>query len=601
MESTWIEAATRWLATYAMHSAVLALIGLTVALACFRPGARRATVLKIALIGGFFSASLPWKAFQPLDLLPGSLSVEAAPMPMEPDRTASTDGPAAEGTLPSDTPRLASLSTAAATAPAKRPLSPFAAMVTVLAALSLIGTLRLLYGRRRFIRGLRRTPLNDSASRELLSKWARTEARPAVALTASARLRCPVVLSSNEICVPEQLWSALSTDEREAALAHEYAHIERRDPIWFLGTAALSRALFFLPWHGALRRRWVASAEFACDRRAATRVGSETQVARCLSSVAEWSVSSTGQGVPSSMAAMAATPGELVRRVKHVLETEDRPSTGRFRLACVAALAAFACGSPRLDSQMGEDQDTSVVEILISPGRMITLQRPGAEPEHPPLTIHYQGREAKGEVTEWLRSAVADFPMFEWPGTTTIARSGTGLIRAEADAPFRDVQHIMSQFGDRDIQIPDLRLATGGVSYRIPLPVDLGVSARDAGEGPEGVCAEFRIDRIDDDTPSVRFAVTTKEAAKPGTLLLPLEEEEGGADDFFIGRSAEPRQLATLNSVESWIDERPETSRVLQARIDPRKGVTVKDVAALLDVLHDRGVTDITFMGSYEQ
>lgn len=608
IESTWIEAATRWLVTYAVHSAALALLGLGVALLFFRAGERRATVLKVALVGALVSASLPWKAVQPLDLLPATGLTEAM---VEADTASGTvigtEGALGEASLASTLAQARSTITNQKAAP-QPALSRLAAITLLLGALSLIGVLHLLGSRTRFLRALQPAAVDDAASSAVLNAWTQADGRPAVALTSSSALRGPVVVSSREICVPEGLWSRLSPNDRQAALAHEYAHIERRDPFWFLATAALSRALYFLPWHGLLRKRWVAAAEFACDRRAAKRIGSERDVAQCLSSVAEWSVAEAAgrQGAPRSLAAMAATPGELVQRVESVLGSEEAPSGGRFRWACIAALAAFACGAPQVDLSPGERSSevapgTDVIEIYVSPDRMITLEHPGSDPEPKPLTIRFQGREAKGQVADWLASAVADFPMSRWPGVGTMVRSGTVLLRTTPETPFRDIQHLLSFSGDTRVQIPDVRMEVDGTTYRIPLPVDVGVGLGDVAVGPEGVRTDIRMDSMEDRGGSIQYTIGTQKALPFGTIQVPTEENAASSEDVFIGRSAVPRKFNSLEDLAAWLDEQPASTRVVQGTMDPRKGVTVKDVAAVLDVLNARDITDITYKGSYEQ
>jgi Zn-dependent protease with chaperone function len=608
IESTWIEAATRWLVTYAAHSAALALVGLGVALLCFRAGERRATVLKVALVGALVSASLPWKALQPLELLPAPELTEA----MVEAGTASetvigTEGALGEASLASTLAQARSSIKNQKAAP-QPALSRLAAITLLLGALSLIGVLHLVRSRTRFLRALQPVPVDDAASSAVLNAWTQADGRPTVALTSSSALRGPVLVSSREICVPEGLWSRLSPNDRQAALAHEYAHIERRDPFWFLATAALSRALYFLPWHGLLRERWVAAAEFACDRRAAIRIGSERDVAQCLSSVAEWSVAEAAhrESAPRSLAAMAATPGELVQRVESVLGSEEAPSSGRFRWACIAAVAAFACGAPQVGSSRDEASNEAapgdnVIEIRVAPDRMITLEDPGGHSELERLTIRHQGREAQGRVADWLASAAADFPMVPWPSTGTMVRSGTVLLRTTPGTPFRDIQHLMRYSGDVRVQIPDVRMEVDGTTYRIPLPVDVGVGPGEVAVGPEGVRTDIRMDSMEDSGGSIEYTVGTQKTLPFGTAEVPTEEDAANADDPFIGRSAVPRKFNSLDGFAAWLDEQPASTRVVQGVMDPRKGVTVKDVAAVLDILNARGITDITYKGSYER
>lgn len=131
-------------------------------------------------------------------------------------------------------------------------------------------------------------------------------------------------------------------EEADAILAHEVAHVARRDwPALIL--ARLATALFwFNPLSWALAREAVQQAEEAADAHAA-RVVEPTRYAETLLS---WAQLDRGDGVPATSIA----PGRhgLSRRVRAVLEERlrDRPAgTGIARLAmllCVGVAAPVA-------------------------------------------------------------------------------------------------------------------------------------------------------------------------------------------------------------------------------------------------------------------
>jgi beta-lactamase regulating signal transducer with metallopeptidase domain len=131
-----------------------------------------------------------------------------------------------------------------------------------------------------------------------------------------------------------------SPEEAEAVLAHELAHVERRD--WLvLVLARIAVALFwFNPLMWLLERRMIDEAEEAADARAVARV-EPARYAQTLLSCAQ-----TFPGVPAT--AIADTG--LARRVKAVLEGKLRASTPRrVRTAmalCVLAAAPVAALKP---------------------------------------------------------------------------------------------------------------------------------------------------------------------------------------------------------------------------------------------------------------
>jgi len=78
--------------------------------------------------------------------------------------------------------------------------------------------------------------------------------------------RRPVIL------VPEKFWQEASLEVKQSVLAHERAHIDRKDYAWNLALECLSIMAW---WHPAviwMKRRTAALREYACDERAAAEV-----------------------------------------------------------------------------------------------------------------------------------------------------------------------------------------------------------------------------------------------------------------------------------------------------------------------------------------
>ena len=96
-------------------------------------------------------------------------------------------------------------------------------------------------------------------------------------------VRTPVTVGClrSRILLPGD-WSDWSDSKREAALAHELAHVERRDAL-FAALAALNQCLYwFHPLAWLLPRRLAWHSEQACDDRAITLTGAPIPYARHL-------------------------------------------------------------------------------------------------------------------------------------------------------------------------------------------------------------------------------------------------------------------------------------------------------------------------------
>jgi beta-lactamase regulating signal transducer with metallopeptidase domain len=112
--------------------------------------------------------------------------------------------------------------------------------------------------------------------------------RGPVELTWSAHLDSPIAASRREICVPGAVLNQLTPDRQRSVLAHELAHIRRRDPEWLLVLLILQRVFFFQPLLRAASRRLHETAEFLCDQVAAEWTGNRISLARCLAEIGGW-------------------------------------------------------------------------------------------------------------------------------------------------------------------------------------------------------------------------------------------------------------------------------------------------------------------------
>ena len=175
-----------------------------------------------------------------------------------------------------------------------------------------------------------------------------------VLLTLSDRLTSPVALGDDEICLPVRALAELDPIRMESILAHELAHLVRRDPFWLTIARVIEALFFFQPLNILARRRMQEAAEFASDAWASTRVARPLDLAHCLARVAEWTIAAPRLPVP----AMAERRGAvMVRRVERLTTgrviPERAPGRGT-RLAAAVALLALVMLAPR--AAVGADQ-----------------------------------------------------------------------------------------------------------------------------------------------------------------------------------------------------------------------------------------------------
>lgn len=607
------ESALRWLLTYSIHSALLCVAGLFFARLVLAPGARLNLVLKVALFGALLSASLPWKAVSPWEVLGRGASVTSTQVGWNGVRPVASDQIQNEET----SSLIASSSGAAQGTPVNSARAHVSAGVgtwlgwtgalLALGAVLLLGRMTLL--KRRFVNSLERVPSRDDEAAALLEYWAAEDRRAQVLLTESTRLASPVVLSLGEICVPEACWRTLSAEERAALLAHEYAHIQRRDPLWFSAAAILERAFFFLPWHRLLRRSHNASAEIACDALAAKRVGSPAAVARCLATVASWGAEPNDlPPVPALVPAMSASRSALVSRVNHLLNGEDRPVSRGFEVWVTASLLGFVCCTPSVTRSDGRAPTAqaaaheSAIRFEVEADGMVTGTRSGDFPPLEPIRGVFQGREGKAAFHDWLRAAAVDLPTMTqeditaW-GSTAPANMGIHAgkltIAAGRDVELKYGLQLMAQAGAVAVQMPDLELEVDGIRYSTPLPFDRPIVEPDA-DPRLYQRIDIRIDAAaDGSSTSYRFSF---DFGSTGFQVLTEDDIAGDIEPA----SPKVYPASTLEQLRSQLEAQLVAGSRPYLTIDGRKGVRFGTIADLLAMLEELGIDQFTFKGSYE-
>jgi len=196
-----------------------------------------------------------------------------------------------------------------------------------------------------------RRPVNDGPLAATLAELrSSTGYRRRVHLTMARTISSPVALGLSEICVPELALSELGMEQQRSMLAHELAHLARRDSLWLAGASVIERLFFFQPLNRLARRELETSAEFLSDEWAMRKTGSAVSLAKCLATVAEW-IQAYPLGVP--VAGLAERRSLLVSRIARLLEGRlSQHPASRIGWALVATLGVVVtvAAAPRVSS-----------------------------------------------------------------------------------------------------------------------------------------------------------------------------------------------------------------------------------------------------------
>ncbi len=359
-----------WLLTYLLHSTLL----LGLAWLASKPLARwsvaaEEAVWKIALVGALLTASLQfaagwepaagrWRLAQNPQAVPAAVEAVATPTTFAREVAPRT---VPFRFVPRTLPVAAPVAVQDAPAPASLPFRPSVpGMVLGLWALGaavLLGAygrsyLRILHRLRtrpRVVGGDVLTQLRDLSIEAGLD-------RP-VRLSCSSRVPVPLALGLREpeICLPPRALAGLTDEQQEGMLAHELAHLVRRDPIWLMISHVLTGVLFFQPLNWVARRRLREISEMLSDEWAVGFTGRPLSLAGCLAEVAAWSV-----GVrPLPLPGMADRPSNLAKRIRRLLDETRSPEHPARRVwlgvAMVALLIVIVAAAPAISAARSQE------------------------------------------------------------------------------------------------------------------------------------------------------------------------------------------------------------------------------------------------------
>ncbi len=316
-----------WLLTYLIHSTVLLGVAwLATRRGRLEPGASD-LVWKVALLAGLVTGTIQSR----LELsTPAAVTLAVATLP----QPAPVNAPATP-TDPGREPGVGAASAAVPT-PSRAPSLPLV-VVVLWGVIALASSLY--YVARRLIlvgRLADRRPVNDGPLAGTLAELRQTTGyRRRVHLTMARTISSPVALHLSEICVPELALSELGMEQQRSMLAHELAHLARRDSLWLGGASLIERVFFFQPLNRLARRELETTAEYLSDEWAMRKTGSAVSLAKCLATVAEW-IQASPLGAP--VAGLAERRSLLVSRISRLLDGR-LPSSPASRRAWAAAAA----------------------------------------------------------------------------------------------------------------------------------------------------------------------------------------------------------------------------------------------------------------------
>ena len=185
----------------------------------------------------------------------------------------------------------------------------------------------------------------ESRVRELS---ARLSIRRPVRLLESLRVEVPSAIGTLRpvILLPAGIATGMTAEQLDALLAHELAHVRRRDFLVNLLQVAAETLLFYHPAVWWVSHRIRVERENACDDLAVEVTGDATRYARALVALEERRPARVSPGLAVALYG-AGDAGRLARRIARLLPSGEMParSTARPLAAVLALSGALAIGA----------------------------------------------------------------------------------------------------------------------------------------------------------------------------------------------------------------------------------------------------------------
>jgi len=160
-------------------------------------------------------------------------------------------------------------------------------------------------------------------------------------LSVSESIGSAVALGRREVCVALHAFAALDEVERRSVIAHEVAHLDRRDPAWMAAAQAVSSLLVVTPLVAMVAHRFQCDAELLCDDAAVLQVGAPFAHVRALTAFAF----ALDPAAPCG-STFASVDSRIMQRAERVLRRDAAQRhrwSGAFVAACVCTAAVVGC------------------------------------------------------------------------------------------------------------------------------------------------------------------------------------------------------------------------------------------------------------------
>lgn len=202
-----------------------------------------------------------------------------------------------------------------------------------------------------------KTPVDDYWVSKVRSMCKELGIKLSVELRQSAKLTSPIVMGYLKpiVIFPIGLFQGLPTDQIEAILLHELAHIKRYDYLINVFVSLLQVVFFYHPAYWWLQSQLDSEREYSCDDLVLDHTGNSLSLVKALAAVREFQI--TGQ---SPALGFAGHKNQLLKRVERIMKKKTRTNWLGGLISMSVLLLSFFLMS--YQSQDGKQQKNETIK-----------------------------------------------------------------------------------------------------------------------------------------------------------------------------------------------------------------------------------------------
>jgi beta-lactamase regulating signal transducer with metallopeptidase domain len=193
--------------------------------------------------------------------------------------------------------------------------------------------------------------------------------------------KSPIVMPDSSICMPKWAFLKLNQKQLEAMLAHEIAHVLRRDPVWGIAIEFMKHLFFFQPLNRIASTALATQAEYICDQSSSDISGHRKELAEALYACA---IIQKNHALPTLAIAMSNPASPLFVRIQTLLSenimkanhyrVKSRLQLGFFLLLASCSIISTSFAIPKINSLSKKNPTSPVVNTVYPIANDNTIQ-----------------------------------------------------------------------------------------------------------------------------------------------------------------------------------------------------------------------------------